>query len=65
MKLKAQIKDEMNRVQRGRNIYKSKEDKEHVAYLTGVLNALDWVQLSRDDRSTFVADEELKTEARN
>lgn len=65
MKLKAQIKDEMNRVQRERNIYKSKEDKERVAYLTGVLNALDWVQLSRDDRSTFVEDEELKTEARN
>lgn len=65
MKLKAQIKDEMNRVQRGRNIYKSKKDKESVAYLTGVLNALDWVQLSRDDRSTLVADEELKTEARN
>lgn len=65
MKLKAQIKDEMNRVQRGRNIYKSKKDKESVAYLTGVLNALDWVQLSRDDRSTLVADEELKTEAQN
>ena len=65
MKLKAQIKDEMYRVQRGRNIYKSKEDKERVAYLTGVLNALDWVQLSRDDNTTFVADEELKTEAQN
>lgn len=65
MKLKAQIKDEMNRVLRGRNIYQKIGDKEHFAYLTGVLNALDWVQLSRDDRSTFVEDEELKTEARN
>lgn len=65
MKLKAQIKDEMNRVRRGRNIYQKIGDKEHFAYLTGVLNALDWVQFSRDDTTTFVEDEELKIVVQN
>lgn len=65
MKLKAQIKDEMNRVRCAKSIYQNKGDTEYVSYFTGVLNALDWVQLSRDDTTTFVEDEELKTEARN
>lgn len=65
MKLKAQIKDEMNRVRLAKSIYQNKGDTEYVAYFTGILNALDWVQLSRDDTTTFIEDEELKTEARN
>lgn len=65
MKLKAQIKDEMNRIRRAKNIYKNKGDTEYVAYLTGILNALDWVQEPRDDNTTFVGDDELKTVAQN
>ena len=65
MKLKAQIQDEVSNAMRARKIYKEKNDNEAVAYFTGVIHALRWVQYPRDDYSSLVADEELKTEARN